>query len=174
MNPKAVPQFSTDATPPTVRAALQLWTEIERARNERDAASALVNRLANTLELLLDGLPAAERQRYEQRLAEIRGSEAEPDNRGGEVYNNVIELFRRAGPREWSIVEIQDALSDKEKPIDSKTIKAIYNTINYFVKTGRLQRIARGRFLIRDLGAALDVAEDVVDHGTTRMTEHDY
>jgi hypothetical protein len=45
--------------------------------------------------------------------------------------------------------EIQDALSEKEKPIDPKTMKAIYDTINCFAKTGRLQRIARGRFLVR-------------------------
>ena len=140
---------SIDSTPSAVRAALQLWTEIERAQDERDAANALVNRLADTLERLLDGLPAAEQQDYQRRLSEIRGSGAQSDSRGGEVYSNVIELFRRSGPREWSIPEIQDALSEKEKPIDPKTVKAIYNTINYFVKTGRLQRIARGRFLVR-------------------------
>jgi hypothetical protein len=174
MNAEPIRRPSADDTPAAVRAALQLWTEIERARNERDAAAALVSRLAATLELLLDGLPAAARQEYQRRLDEIRGSGVPADNRGGEIYSNVIELFRRSGPREWSMAEIQDALGEKEKPVDPKTVKAIYNTINYFVKTGRIERVARGRFFVRELGASVDVVDDVVDHGTTRTTEHDY
>ncbi len=160
-------------TSKAVLAAVRLWTEIERAKNERDAAAGLVNRLADTLELLLGSLPAGEQDEYRRRLDEVRGGGSSADSRGGEVYGNVIELFRRAGRKEWSIPEIQDALGEKGQALDPKTVKAIYNTINYFAKTGRLQRISRGRYLVRDLGAALDVAEEISDDGTTRTTEHD-
>ena len=172
MSPQESDYRAADASA-AVLAAVRLWTEIERARNERDAAAGLVSRLADTLELVIRSLPANERDEYQRRLDELRGSATSPDNRGGEVYGNVIELFRRHGSREWSIPEIQAALGEKGEALDSKTVKAIYNTINYFAKTGRLQRISRGRYLVRDLGAGLDVAEDIGDDGTTRPTEHD-
>jgi hypothetical protein len=125
------------------------------------------------VELVIRSLPPSEQDEYRRRLDEVRGSGSSPDTRGGEVYGNVIELFRRHGRREWSISEIQDALGERGQALDSKTVKAIYNTINYFAKTGRLQRISRGRYLVRDLGVGLDIAEDMGDDGTTRSTEHD-
>ncbi|MBV8751626.1 MAG: hypothetical protein JO328_02065 [Hyphomicrobiales bacterium] len=169
---------SARATPedpsPVGRAAAHLWSEIERARGERNAADALLSRLAGALELLVDSLPSPEREEYRRRLDELRTGVGAPNIRGGEVYSNVIELFRQAGPREWSVPEIQDALSRRGQPIDdARAAKAVYNTINYFAKTGRLQRISRGRYRVCDLGAALDVADDIGDDGTTRMTEHD-
>lgn len=146
-----------------------MWTEIERARGERDAAEALVNRLAGTLELLIESLTPVERAEYERRRGELRNSPRPP--RGGEVYENVIELFRESGNREWTFQEIQSALHERGKSADPKSI---YNLINYFTKTGRIQRIARGRYLVRGLGAGVHVAEDFGDDGTTRATEHDH
>jgi hypothetical protein len=170
MNAKVTTNRRADDAPSGVRAALQLWTEIERARSERDAADALTARLTGTLELLIESLPVAERAEYQRRLIEIRSAPLRP-TRGGEVYENVIELFRDSGSREWTFQEIQNALHQRGKTADPKSI---YNLINYFTKTGRLQRIARGRYFVRDFGAGAHGAEDLGNDGTTRFTEHDY
>jgi hypothetical protein len=169
MSPKEEPRGTAEDAPPTVRAAVQLWAEIERARRERDAADALVQRLEGTLELLLDGLPAAERDEYRRLVDEVRAGAGAAKSRGGEVYGNVIELFRQTGRREWTIPEIQSALNEIGKEAD---LKAIYNTINYFAKTGRLQRISRGQYLVRGIGGILPI-EGVADDGTVRESEND-
>jgi hypothetical protein len=169
MSPQAKPIHKVDDGSSAVRAALQLWAEIERARSERDAAEALVHRLTGTLDLLVESLSATEREEFQHRRGEAREAPRTP--RGGEVYENVIELFRASGNREWTFQEIQDALDSRGKAADPKSI---YNLINYFSKTGRIQRIARGRYLVREIGAGMHAAEDFGDDGTTRATEHDY
>src|ERR1700737_2044270 len=110
MSAEPVRRNDPNEAPPAVRAALQIWSEIERARGEKDAADALVKRLAGTLDLLLVTLPAAERAEYRRLLDELRLATPEPDARGGEVYGNVIDLFRKTRQREWSISDVQDAL----------------------------------------------------------------
>ena len=173
MSADPVRRNDPNEVPPAVKAALQIWCEIERARGEKDAADALVNRLAGTLDLLLGALPEAERVEYRRRLDELQRATSEPDARGGEVYGSVIDLFRKTKRREWSIPDVQDALQKEGCSVeDPKVVKAIYNTLNYFAKTGRLERISRGRY--RVLGADLTVPEDIADYGTQRLTEHDF
>jgi hypothetical protein len=172
MNQSEAIRYVRDASP-SVRAATKLLAEIERARSERNATDGLIKRLGDTLKLLLGDLPPDVREDYRRRLAGVREIGQRPDNRAGEIYSNVVELFRREGRREWSVSEVQDALGDDEKQPDPKTIKAIYNALNYLAKTGRLQRISRGRYLVLGVGAAVDFAEDFGDQSTTRMTEHD-
>jgi hypothetical protein len=151
-----------------VRAALRLSAEIERARGERDAADALVHRLTGTLGLLLESLDAAERDEFQRLRGEAGVAPRAP--RGGEVYENVIELFRVHGNREWTFQEIQDALHQRGKAADPKSI---YNLVNYLTKTGRIRRVARGRYFVHGIGAGMHLAEDFGDDGTTRATEHE-
>src|SRR5262245_13796665 len=106
-------------TSPTVRAADQLWDEIERARAQREDADDLVKRLAGTLETLLDDLPAPERNDYRLRLTKLRNGET-IDNRGKEVHNNIIDLFKRTGRKDWTVPEIQAALSKGGEEADPK------------------------------------------------------
>ena len=167
MNAERAHDYMQTEPAPNVRAALQLWAEIDRARNDRNVA--LIGRLAGTLELLLEGLPTAEREEYQRRLNVIRDGVSPRNNRGGEVYGNIIELFQKSGQREWTALKIQDALNKIGKEAE---IKAIYNTINYFARTGRLQRIARGVYLLKEIGGLIHL-EGVPDDGTTRMTEHE-
>lgn len=165
-----------DHTSPTVRAAGQLWAEIERAKSQRDGADALVKRLATTLETLLDSLPSSERDSYRLRLSKLRSGEAPlADGRGKEVHNNVIDLLRRTGRRDWSIPEIQAALSKNGGEAEPKLVKAIYNAVNYLAKKGTLRRVSWGQYVFCETGAGLaDQLDHVVrDDGTIRRSEND-
>jgi hypothetical protein len=51
-------------------------------------------------------------------------------------------------------------------------VKAIYNTVNYFAKTGRLRRVSRGEYIFRDTGAGV-ATDDIPDDGTIRRSEND-
>ena len=152
----------------TIRAASHMWREILRARHQRDIADNIIRKYAETLELLIDGLPPAERDGFRGRLAEVKRDTAPDLQRVGEVSGNVIELFRKATDRTLSVSEVQNRLSEGGKPADTK---AIYNTMNYLVKTGLLKRVSRGLYSLREFGFGLD-ADGLPDDGTVRGSEH--
>jgi hypothetical protein len=166
-----------DSTSPTARAVRQLWAEIERACARRDDADALVKRLASTLELLLDELPAAERDDYRRRLAKIRGGDwSLSEGRGTEVHQNVIDLFKRGGRRDWTVPDIQAALSKAGEETDPRFAKAIYNTLNYLAKKGTIKRVSWGQYIFCDIGAGIadhDLDGIIPDDGTIRRSEND-
>lgn len=159
---------------PAVRAAAQLWAEIERAQGRRDDADSLIKRLATTLETLLDGLPAIKRDDYRLRLAKLREI-ASGEGHGKEVHNNIIGLFKRAGHRDLSIPEIQTALNKAGEEADPKLVKAIYNALNYLAKKGTIRRVSWGQYVFSESGAG--VAENwdhvVPDDGRIRRSEND-
>jgi hypothetical protein len=146
---------------------MYLLTEAERVRSERDAADARLARFALTVRHVVDDLPVADKEKYLQQFEAISSGVFE-QSRGGEVHGNVIALFKEVGPRQLSVSEVQTALEGKGTPANSK---AIHNAINYLTKTGRLQRVSRGRYVSREFGAGLEI--EGFDNGTSRMTEHD-
>jgi hypothetical protein len=175
MSAQATLRHDLGGTSPTARAVRQLWAEIERVRTQRDHADALVKRLADTLELLLDELPAAERDDYRRRLAVIRGGDGSlSEGRGKEVYQNVVDLFKRSPGRDWAISDIHAALC-KDGPDDPKFAKAIYNAVNYLAKKGTLRRVSWGQYVFCEIGAGIaDYLDGVVpDDGTIRRSEND-
>jgi hypothetical protein len=158
---------------PTVRAAGQLWTEIERAKSKREDADALIKRLAGTLETLLDDLPALERDDYRLRLAKLRNGEA-TDGRGKDVHNNIIDLLKRTGRRDWTVPEIQAELSKGGEEADPKVVKAIYNAVNYLARKGTLRRVSWGQYIFESGGGVADYLDHLVpDDGTVRRSEND-
>jgi hypothetical protein len=152
----------------TARAADHLWREIVRARHQRNAAESTIEKYAETLELLIEGLPEPDRGSFQKKLADVK-RETSPDfQRMGEVSGNVIELFRSAADKRWTVSDVQNKLSEEGKPADTKSV---YNTMNYLVKTGLLQRISRGVYCLREFGFGLD-ADQLPDDGTMRGSEH--
>lgn len=147
------------------RALTHLFREFERVRAERDAADARMSRFVEAIQLLLGGLSEIDRQEYSRRFEEIHSG---TQNRGGEVFGNVIALFKHDPRNEWTIGEVQEALEKKGTPPDSK---ALYNTIAYLAKTGRLRRVSRGRYTLVDIGAGIEMED--IDDGTSKVTEHD-
>ena len=147
------------------RAVMHLLSEFVRARAERDAANVRLNRFAETIQLLLAGLPEQERGECTRKFEEIRSG---VQNRGGEVFGNVIALFRRDQRPEWTVPEIQAALDRGGTPPEPK---ALSNTLLYLAKTGRLRRIARGQYVVTDVGAGIEM--EGIEQGLSRATEHD-
>jgi hypothetical protein len=148
------------------RALIHLFSEYERARTERDATENRLARFAETIQLLIAGLPQPNRDEFSRRFDEVRTG---TQNRGGEAFGNVIALFKHDRQKTWTIPEIQTALNKSNASSDSK---AVYNAITYLARTGRLMRVSRGRYVITDLGTGIEMED--VDHGTSHVTEHDY
>jgi hypothetical protein len=175
MSPQGVLRRDPSTASPTARAARQLWAEIERARTQRDDADALVTRLAGTLELLIEELPAAERDDYQRRLAKVRaGYGSVSDTRGKDVYHNIIDLFKRSERKGWTVPDIQAALKGGEET-DPKFAKAVYNAVNYLAKKGTIKRVSWGQYIFYENGAGVaDYLDSVVpDDGTIRRSEND-
>jgi Fe2+ or Zn2+ uptake regulation protein len=80
----------------------------------------------------------------------------------------VIALFQKNQRAEWTVPDIQ---SELEKGGAAPEAKALYNALNYLAKSGRLRRVARGRYVVAHIGVEVDY--DDFDDGTTRLTEHD-
>ncbi len=153
------------------RALLHLFQEYERARVERDAAEARLDRFAETIQVLIAGLPRAEQDEFQRRFEAVRiGGAPAPSNRGGEVYGNVIQLFRKQPHREWTASDIQTALAQEGAATDAK---AVHNVLTYLARTGRLERVARGRYIAREFGVEIQMEMDEGDPGSARATEHD-
>jgi hypothetical protein len=67
-----------------------------------------------------------------------------PTNRGGETFENVIELLGRVKQAEWTAIELRRSLARNGCDVSSKKLSDV---TNYLVRTGRFKRIARGRYL---------------------------
>jgi hypothetical protein len=165
----SIPRDSDDrpAAQANERALIHAFNEFERARGERDAANSRMRNFAELIELLIQGLPLARRTAFEKRFQEIKTG-APPESRGGTAYGQVIRLFRDDPRPEWAVPDILAALGASDS-------KPIYNALNYLTKTGRLMRLGRGRYVIRDLGVGLETSDEIAgaDCGTSRVTEHD-
>ena len=145
----------------TKRAVTHILREIERIRVERDAAAVRMARSIETFDLLIGSLPADQRLAYRKRLQEIT-SEAPSENRGNEAYGNVVALFKDDPRQVWSISDIFTALGKTAKPPEPK---AVYNAVNYLEKSGRLIRLDRGRYFVRDWGTGDAAGEDLEGDG---------
>ena len=145
----------------TKRAVTHILREIERIRVERDAAAVRMARSIETFDLLIGSLPADQRLSYRKRLQEIT-SEAPSENRGNEAYGNVVALFKDDPRQVWSISDIFTALGKTAKPPEPK---AVYNAVNYLEKSGRLIRLDRGRYFVRDWGTGDAAGEDLEGDG---------
>src|SRR6202047_4872751 len=107
------------------RALTHLFGEYERVRAERDAAGIRLARFAETIQLLIASFPQPDRDEFSRRFDDVRTG---IQNRGGEVFGNVIALFKHDRQKTWTVPEIQIALNKENAPTDSK---AISNAITY-------------------------------------------
>ena len=151
----------------TRRAVTHILREIERIRVERDAAAVRMARSIETFDLLIGSLPAPQQLAYRKRLQEIT-SEAPSENRGNEAYGNVVALFKDDPRQVWSISDIFTALGKSANPPEAK---AVYNAVNYLEKSGRLIRLDRGRYFVRDWSAGYAAAEDLPAAGAAPLPE---
>jgi hypothetical protein len=147
------------------RALAHLFSEFERARAEKDAAESRLSRFAETIQLFLANLPPDAQPEFLKRFQEIRDG---VQQRGGEVFNNVVALFKRDHRPEWTISAIQTEL---EKTGAAPEPKALSNAVLYLAKTGRLRRVGRGQYIVEGSGAGIQM--DGPDDGHLWATEHE-
>ena len=147
------------------RALNHLFGEYERARAERDSAEQRLSRFAETIQLLISGLPSAEQSELAKRFRELRDG---AQQRGGQVFNNVVSLFKRDQRTEWTIPEIQAEL---EKSGDAPEPKAVSNAVTYLTKIGKLRRVGRGQYIVEGFFAGIQM--EGPEDGTLPGSEHD-
>jgi hypothetical protein len=169
-NASKLTQSRAHDAPANRRALNHLFSEYERARAERDAAEARLGRFSEVIALLIDSLPPADKAEYRRRFEELR--QGSPPQRGGEVYGNVIALFKKDIRPEWTIPDAQAALAQNGVSVDPK---ALYNAFTYLANTGRLQRVSRGHYIVTGLNVSIEYPEEIAGAPPRlhRVTEHD-
>ena len=160
-SPSGVPSASRQA----VEHQLQ---EYHLARTARDEAEARLRNCSETLQILISTLPVDQKVEFEQRRLNLDGSGV-IETRGGETFNNVVQLFARSRRREWSIPDVQAELT--KSGFEAET-KSVYNAVAYLARSGKLQRVSRGRYVVVGLGIGIDLDHDQYD-GVSRLSEHD-
>ncbi|MCC6737334.1 MAG: hypothetical protein IT534_14565 [Bauldia sp.] len=150
------------------RRVVSRWLHrFDDARQQRDAAETTMKEAVELIGVAMALLPPAEQLDVQRRLDVARS--ASVPARATRLHANVIELFRQDNRREWAIPEISRALTDRDGAAPDP--KALSNILNYLERSGRLKRVDRGRYLIRDYGAEIDF--DDREDGVRRGTEHE-
>ena len=164
---KAVQSRAADPNSESIRPVIEnLLAEYKRVRDERDAATLRLAKFAENIRALARGMGEFDRASFERQLADLQGGHS-IQNRGGDFFGKVVSIFSRQAGKEWSVPALFDLL---KKQGDSPDQKALYNTINYLASTGRLRRVARGRYVLAN-GAAIEF--EAPNDGTVRQSEHD-
>jgi len=133
---------------------------LQEAESKAQQVRANVEELESLANQLIARLPEARAIGFTKRIFQERASASQVDARGGPIYNNVIELFEQDKKKEWTAPAVHDALSAQGESIQPK---AIHNVINYLYRTGRLQRVSRGRYMIPGYGFGIMSGHDFED-----------
>ncbi len=133
--------------------ANQLRQQLTAKLEEIEELEQLVFRLAKKASVDDDNTDASA-------LAE--NARARPNtDKGGEVFGNVVNLFGTSNRRHWSVGDVQKALnisdSDSEK-------KAVYNVLDYLVRSKRLKRVRRGQYQVVGYGFGIEIDEHELEN----------
>jgi hypothetical protein len=115
-------------------------------------------------------LPPDRRQDFRMRLQALLGEEVPVSTKGSEVYDNVVDLLTRQPKREITTAEVKQQLSESRPHYDPK---AVDNVLGYLAKSGKLQRVGRGRYRIRDHNVAFQPGFDFEGRGMHEPEGHD-
>lgn len=171
-----------DPAPTPYEAALQqalsdIAAARARAASLREQLSAEDVRCAElgaVVQGLVSLLPAGRAEQYLRRLRELDAIPTVTGTKGGPAFNNVVQLLarqkQRDGVSEVTSTSVKEELVDKGPRHDAKEVD---NVLSYLARTGQLQRISRGRYIIRDLNVALNFAFDFDEgeHGREDLDE---
>jgi hypothetical protein len=106
------------------------------------------------VDILMNVLPQDRRTVFFERTRTFRP--ATLASRGGETYDNVIDLFTREKRPFWTASEIHNELTNAGKVAE---IQQIHNVLNYLMRKGRLKRISRGRYFDTESGAGIETSD---------------
>jgi hypothetical protein len=108
------------------------------------------------VDTLMNVLPEDRRAVFLERTRPFRPPT--PPSRGGETYDNVVDLFTRKKRPFWTASDIHDELSNAGKVAE---IQQIHNVLNYLMRKGRLKRISRGRYFDTESGAGIETSDEL-------------
>jgi hypothetical protein len=106
------------------------------------------------VDTLMNVLPDDRRSVFFERTRPFRPPM--PASRGGETYDNVVDLFTRKKLPFWTASDIHNELSNAGKVAE---IQQIHNVLNYLMRKGRLKRISRGRYFDTESGAGIETSD---------------
>ena len=106
------------------------------------------------VDTLMNVLPEDRRAVFLERTKGFRAPT--PASRGGETYDNVVDLFTRMKRPFWTASDIHNELSNAGKVAE---IQQIHNVLNYLMRKGRLKRISRGRYFDTESGAGIETSD---------------
>lgn len=162
----AVNLYPSEITTPyeaAIKAALNdlrsISEEQQRAHKRLSELARRTNDIEATIRSLIALLPSEAALKY-QDILESGATDKLPvdDNRGGELYNNVVSLVFSKPRQEWNSASIRDEF--KKTGVEADT-KSILNVLNYLKNTGRLMRISRGRYRVTDSGVMVECGLDI-------------
>jgi hypothetical protein len=156
--PAGADQGSLEAYEIAIRTAIEEIDNGQRQLHElRKVTLAWEKRVQDALrvvETLLNVLPPDRQAVFLEKTSPYRP--ATPASRGGETYDNVIDLFTRTKRHFWTASEIHNELSNAGKVAE---IQQIHNVLNYLMRRGRLKRVSRGRYFDTESGAGLETSD---------------
>lgn len=140
----------------------ELDQQIARAASDLVELRRKRAKLMHLAESISENLDDSNCETLRQELARLRPSLGGGTWRRSPLYENVVSLITTSAKRDWSTEELHSSLGTNGK---DDTNKALHNIIGYLVKTGRLRRIARGRYHTSEFGFGLEDIEEVADDG---------
>jgi hypothetical protein len=106
------------------------------------------------VDTLMNVLPEDRRAVFLERTKAFRPPT--PSGRGGEIYDNVIDLFARKKRPFWTAADIHNELSNAGKIAE---IQQIHNVLYYLMRKGRLKRVSRGRYFDIESGVGIETSD---------------
>jgi hypothetical protein len=108
------------------------------------------------VDTLMNVLPENRRAVFLERTRPFRPPT--PASRGGETYDNVVDLFTRKKRPFWTASDIHNELSNAGKAAE---IQQIHNVLNYLMRKGRLKRVSRGRYFDTQSGSGIQTSDEL-------------
>jgi hypothetical protein len=127
--------------------------QLKAARQAILSLEAREAELIRAIETLLPLVDADKRQSFQ-----IPDRSIQKFSHGTDAFNKIVFLVQRYPDRQWTTPDLQEAL---EKEGIKAEVKQIYNILAYLQKDGRLQRVDRGKYRLRDIGAGLVTSDDL-------------
>lgn len=151
-------QSSPEAYEVAIEKAIQEIKNGQRQLHELKQATLKwekrVQDALRVVDTLMNVLPPDRMAVFLERMRPFRP--ATPVGRGGETYDNVIDLLTRKKRPFWTASEIHNELTNAGKGVE---IQQIHNVLNYLMRRGRLKRITRGRYFDFESGTGIDTSD---------------
>ena len=141
------------------KAIEQIQSGQARLHELQQATLTLEKRVQDALRVvdtLINVLPPDRKAIFLEKTRPFRP--ATPAGRGGETYDNVIDLFTRKKRHFWTASDIHNELSNAGKVVE---IEKIHNVLNYLMRKGRLKRISRGRYFDTESGVGVETSDEL-------------